>query len=82
MTEVLASLFVDERPSKAKVTEFRDANCFLIASTVGTYGLRQMLKKLVVDASNRSSDNALYDRRSSTFDIAFHGISAETPNMR
>jgi len=42
-----------------------------------------MLWRVIVDSSTRSSRNALYDRHSSGFDIAFHGMWAETnPNMR
>jgi len=83
MTDVMANLFVDAHPSKAKLTLFRDGNCFLIASTVSAYSLQQMLLRVVADGSTRSSRNALYDRRSSRFDIAFYGIWAETnPNMR
>jgi len=83
MTDVMANLFVDVHPSKAKLTLFRIGNCFLIASTVSAYCLRQMLLRVVADGSTRSSRNALYDRHSSRFDIMFHGICAETnPNLR
>jgi len=83
MTDVMASLFVDVHPSKAKLTLFRIGNYFLIASTVSAYALRQMLLRIVADSRTRSSRNDLYDRPSSRFDIAFHGICAETnPNMR
>jgi len=83
MTDVMANLFVDVHPSKAKLTLFRNGNCFLIASTVSADSLRQMLLRVVADGSTRSSRNALYDRPSSRFDIAFQGICAETnPNMR
>jgi len=83
MTHVMANLFVDVHPSKAKLTLFRNGNCFLIESTVSAYSLRQMLLRVVADGSTRSSRNAVYDCRSSRFDIAFHGICAEThPNMR
>jgi hypothetical protein len=43
MTNVMANLFVDVNPFKAKLTLFVDASCFLIASTVGEYSLRQIL---------------------------------------
>jgi len=83
MTDFMANLFVDVHPSKAKPTLFRDGNCFLIASTVSAYSLRQMLLRVVADGSTRSSGSALYDCRSSRFDIAFHGLWADTnPNMR
>jgi hypothetical protein len=83
MTDVMASLLVDVQPSRAKLTLFRIGNCFLIVSTVSAYSLLQMLLRVVVDGRTRSSHNALYDRRSSRFDIAFHGICAETtPNIR
>ena len=83
MTDVMASLFVDDEQSKAKLTLFRDGNCCLIASMVTTYSLQQMLLSVVVDGSTKWSCNAFYNRRSSRFDIAFHGIWAETdPKMR
>jgi hypothetical protein len=83
MTDGMASLFVDVQQSKAKLTLFRIGNWFLIASTVSAYSLRQMLLRVVVDGRTRSLRNALYDRRSSRFDIAFYGLCAETnPNMR
>jgi len=79
----MANLFVDVHLSKAKLNLFRDGNCFLIVSTVSAYSPPQMLLRVVADGSTRSSRNALYDRRSSRFDIAFHGIWANTnPNMR
>jgi len=82
MTDVMANLFVDVHPSKAKLTLIRNSNCFLIACTVSAYSLRQMLLRVVANGSTRSSRNALYDRRSSRFDIAFHGIYAQTiPDM-
>jgi len=78
MTDVMASLFVDVHPSRAKLTLFRDGNCFLMAYTVSAYSLQQMVLRDVVDGSTRSSRNAIYDRRSSRFDIAFHAMWAET----
>jgi len=74
MTDVMHSLFVDVHPSKAKLTLFRDGNCFLIASTVSAYSLREMLQRVAADGSTRSSRNAVYNCRSSRFDIVFHGI--------
>jgi len=74
MTEVMANLFVDVHPSKAKLTLFLDSNCILIASTVSAYSLWQILLRVVADGSTRSSHNALYGRRSSRFDVAFRGI--------
>ena len=74
MTDIMANLFVDVHPSKAKLTLFRDGNFFLIASTVSAYSVRQMLLRVVADGSTKSSRDALYDCRSSTFDIAFHRI--------
>ena len=70
----MANLFVDVHPSKAKLTLFGTGNCFLIASTVSAYSLRQMLLRVVADGSTSSLRNAVYDRRSSRFDIAFHEI--------
>jgi len=83
MIDVMASLFVHVHPAKAKLTLFRISNCFLIASTVSAYSLRGMLLRVVADGRTRSSRNELYDRHSWRFDIAFHGICAETnPNIR
>jgi len=73
MTNVMANLFVDVHPSKAKLTLFLDGYYFLIAFTVSEYSLRQMLIRVLADSRTRSLRSALYDRRSSRFDIAFHG---------
>ena len=83
MTDVIADLFLDVHPSKAKLTLFVDGNCFLIAFTVSVYSLRQILLRVLADGNTNSLRNALHDCRSSRFDIEFHGISAEKkPNMR
>jgi hypothetical protein len=83
MTNVIANLFVDVNPSKAKLTLFLDGNCFLIASTVSGYSLRQILLRVLADGNPKLLCKALYEHRSSWFDIVFHGISGETkPNMR
>jgi len=74
MTDVIANLFVEVHPSKAKLTLFLVGNCFVIASTVSDYSLRQMLLRVLADGSTSSLRNALYDRRSSRFDIALPGI--------
>jgi len=60
MTDVMAGLFGDVYPSKAKLTLFRDCNCIIIASMVSAYSLRQMLLLVVADGSTWSSRNALY----------------------
>jgi hypothetical protein len=76
-------LFVDVHPFKSKLTLFVDCNCFLIASTVSVYSLRQILLRVQADGNTNSLRNTLYDRRSSRSDIVFHGICAETkPNLR
>jgi len=83
MTDIMASLFVDVHLSKAKQNWFRDGNCFLIAYTVSAYPFRQMFLGMVVEGSIRSVPKALYDCRSSWFDIVLNGIWAEShPNMR
>jgi hypothetical protein len=83
MTDVIANLFVDVHLSKAKLTLFVDGNYFLIASTVSVYSLQQILLRVLAEGTTNSLCNTLYDRRSLRFDIAFHGICAETkPNMR
>jgi len=78
MTDVMASLFVEVHLSKAELTLFRNGNCFFMASTVSAYSLRQMLSRVVANGRTKSLCNALFDRRSSRFDIAFHGMGAET----
>ena len=70
----MATFFGDVHPSKAKLILFRDGNCFLIASTVCAYSLRQMLLRVIAEGSTRSSCNALYDNRSFRCDVAFDGI--------
>jgi len=81
MTDFMASLFVDVHPFKDKVTLFCKGNCFLIASTVSAYSLRQMLLRVVADGRTRLSRNALFYCRSSIFDTMFYGLCAETnPN--
>jgi len=83
MTDVIANLVVDVHPSKAKLTLFLDSSCFLNASTVSVYSLRQILLRVLADGNTNSLRNAFYDGRSSRLDIAFHGICAETnPNLR
>jgi len=64
MTDLIASLFVDVHPSKAKQTLFCGVNFFLIASTVSAYCLRQMLLTVVADGRTGESRKALYDHRS------------------
>jgi len=83
MTDVIANLFVDVHPSKAKLPLFLDGSCFLIASTVSVYSLRQIILRVLAQGNTSLLRNALYDRRSSRLDIAFHRIWGETkPNMR
>jgi len=79
----MASLFIDVHLSKANLTLFLDGNCFLIASTVSEYSLRQMMLRVLADGSTSLLCNAFCDSRSSRFNIAFQGIWAETdPNLR
>jgi len=79
---MIANLFVDVHPSKAKQTFLLAGNCFLIASTVTVYSLRQILLRVLADGNTTLLRNALHERCSSTFDIVFHGMWAETyPNM-
>jgi hypothetical protein len=78
MTDVIAILFGDVHPSKAKLTLFVHGNCFLIASTVSVYSLWQILLRVLADGNTNVLRDALYDRRSSRFDIAFQGICAAT----
>jgi hypothetical protein len=67
-------VFVDVNPSKAKLTLFLDGNCFLIASTVSVYSLRQILLRVLADGYTKSLRNELYEYHNSRFDIAFHEI--------
>jgi len=78
LTDIMANLFGDVHLSKAKPTSFRDGNCFLIASTASGYSLRELLLRVMVDGSTSSLRNASLDHYIFRFDIAFHGIRAET----
>jgi len=51
MTDGMANLFIDVYPSKAKLTLFRDGNCFSFPSTVGAYALQEMLLRVVADGN-------------------------------
>jgi hypothetical protein len=82
MTDVIASLFVDVHPFKAKLPLFLDSKCLLIASTVSVYSLRQIVLRVLADGNTDSLHKVLYDCCSLGVDIVFHGICAETkPNM-
>jgi len=74
MTDVIANLFVDVHPSKAKLTLFLHGNCFLIPSTVSVYSLQRRLVRVLADGNTNRLGNAWYDRHNFMFDIAFHGI--------
>jgi len=74
MTDIMANLPVDVHPSKAKLTLFHHSNCYLIASNVSEYPLRQMLLRLLADGSNSLLRNALYGHCRSRFDITFQGL--------
>jgi len=83
MADIIASLFFEVHPFKAKLSLFRNGNYILIEPTVSAYSLWQMLLRVVADDRTGSSRNALYDCHRSRFDIAFHGMCAETnPNIR
>jgi len=83
MTDVIASLFMVVHQSNAKLTWFRGRNYFLNASTLSAHSLRQMLLRVAAEASTSSLRNAVSDRQSFRYDLAFWGISGETnPNMR
>jgi hypothetical protein len=62
MTDIIANLFVDVHPSKAKLTLFLDGNCFLIASTASLDSLGQILLRVLADGNTNWLRNALYDR--------------------
>jgi hypothetical protein len=74
----MTNVCVDVQLSIAKLTLFLDSNCFLIESTVSNCYPRQMLLSVLADECNNSIRNGLYDRCSSGFHIAIHGILAET----
>jgi len=83
MTDIVANVLGDVHPSKAKLTLFLASKCFLIASTVSVYSLRQIVLRVLANTNTDSLRKALYECPSSMFDIAFHGMGAETnPNMR
>jgi len=74
MTDIIANLFIDVHLSKAKLTLFLDGNCFLIASTVSVDPLQQILLRVLAESNTNLLRNALYDRRSTRFDIVFDGM--------
>jgi len=78
MADFMASVFIDVHPFKAKVSLFRNSNCFLVSSIVSAYTLRQMALRLVADWGTRSSRNAFYTRCSSRYDIMFYGMCAKS----
>jgi hypothetical protein len=83
MTDIISSLFFDIHPSNAKLTLFGEGICFLITFTVSAYSLKQMLLRFVAEGIIWLTYTTLYDHHSSSFDIAFHAIGAETHcNMR
>jgi len=83
MTYIMASFSMDVHLSRAKLTLFRNGNCFPIAPTDSACSLWQMLREVVEEGSSRSLCNTLYDCHSSRFDIALHGIWAKpNPKMR
>jgi hypothetical protein len=77
-------LFVCGCPSVRSEYNFISYWQFLLSGyIVIAHSLPQMLLTVIVDGTNESSRNALYDRRSSRVDIAFHRICTETnPNKR
>jgi ribosomal protein L31 len=58
MTDVIANLFVEIHPSKAKLTSFHDGNSFVVASTVSKYFLQQTLLRMLPDVSSGVLRNA------------------------
>jgi len=74
MTDIIANLFIDVHPCKAKLTLFLDGNCFLIASTVSVDSLQQILLRVLAESNTNLLRNALYERRSTRFDIVFDGM--------
>jgi len=82
MSDVMASLLGHVHLCRAELNLFHNGNGFLIASTVSAYSLQQMLLMVGADNSTRSARKALFDRRSSRFDKAFHGMWTErNPNI-
>jgi len=79
----MANLFVDVHHTKPTQTLFLDGDCFLIPFIDTKYSLGQTLLMVLADGSTSSLLNALYDYRSSGYDMAFHEILAEIyPNLR
>jgi len=83
MTDIRAMFFVDGHLSAAKLTNFLDGNCILIASTVSEYSIWPILARVMANGSTNSLHNMLYDCIISRIVIVFQGISAKTnSNMR
>jgi len=70
MTDVINNLFVAVQQSISKLNVFHDINWFKIAFSISVYSLQQMLLSMHPQGSTNSLSNALYDHRSSKFDIA------------
>ena len=66
--------FVDVHLSQAKVTLFLDGHWFSIPSTVSVYYLRPILLRVLADGNTNLLRIALYEHRSSRFDVAFQGM--------
>lgn len=67
----MANVFTDVHLFKAKLHLYLDGNCFLIASTVSGYFLRQILLRVLADGSTSLLHNALHDPYSSWLAIVF-----------
>jgi len=80
--DVIANLLIDVPPFTSKLTWFLGGYCFLIESTVSGYSFLIMSLRVLVDGITSSRHNAVYDVRSSMFDLRLLGISGETnPNI-
>jgi hypothetical protein len=63
--------------SKVQLTVLLDGSCFLFASTVSEYSVRQREPQVLGDASNSSLHNALYDHCFTWLNIVFDGIQTK-----
>jgi hypothetical protein len=59
MTDVIANMFANVHPVKAKYTLFLECNCFLIASTDSENSFPQMLLRVLADVVRILHSNAL-----------------------
>ena len=62
MTYIMTSLIVDHNPSKAKLSLLLDGNCFVFASNVSVYPLRQMSLSVLAAGCNMQQWHVTHGR--------------------